>query len=186
MKRIAMLGLTALVLLAVSCSKGPPPAPTPTPTPTFTQQREVAVSFLRTTNQAMNDFSDSITDVSPVHDMFGQLDVLALSANINKLLTQLEGYSRRIDEIVAPLQVPETVQIKSSLVLEADKIQSALEAIRSPIQKGDQAELDAAVSRLAELSEDTDTATARVHRVTQELFTGFNIPDTEVNYRRPQ
>lgn len=193
--RLMLLGVAGLLLLGFNIACGgnntKPIAkaatvtttqPSPPPPPTFQQQRDTAVRFLRQLNQASNNFEDAF-DSAGLDQKLASGNLLQINAAFTTVTQQLDGYQKQISGIVAPPEVQEAAGLMAASLSLANKLQQALQQLRSAIQSGSESEVLRAIQQFDQLDRDPDAK--RPDELEQSLLAKFNIPDSEVNYRRP-
>lgn len=193
--RLMLLGVAGLLLLGLNIACGgnntKPPAkaatvtttqPPPPPPPTFQQQRDAAVRFLRQLNQASNNLQDAFTSAG-LEQKLASGNLLQINAALTTATQQLDGYQKQINEIPPPVEVPEAADLKVATLKLSGKQQQVLQQLRTAIQSGSQSEMLRAGQQFDQLDSDPDAK--RPNELEQALLARFNIPDTEVSYRRP-
>jgi ABC-type transporter Mla subunit MlaD len=171
------------MMLVVGCGTAATPTPAPTPTPTFAQQRDKIVKFLRELNQASNNFEETL-NAAGLDKLGASRDLLKVNAALTTLVTQIEGYIRQVNEAATPTDVQETAEIKAATLQSASKVLKLFQSLRTAIQTGNIAEVTRLVSQLSALESDPEVL--RPATLQQALLAKYNIPDSEVSYRRPK
>lgn len=183
-----LAGLLGFLAVFAACGGSTSPAasptaipPTPTPTPTVAQQREAAVQFLRRINAASNNAQDTLASAR-LGDWVQSGDLLELNKALTTIVPSIQAFTRQVNEINPPTEVSETAALKDAELRAAAKLLSLFESFRAAIQAGDRP----AISRLAGQFEalEADPEVNRPGQLQQTLLAKYNIPDSEVNYRR--
>ena len=147
----------------------------------FTKERTTVTTFLRQINKANNNLEDTYQIANlPATLLSG--DVTRIRKALSTLQVQLDSYKRQVTEIVAPPSVAELAQLKTLELASADKFQRLVEETKLSTT-GSEREAQFFVEQLAELAADPETK--RTTQLHQFLLAKYNLPDSEVSYRRP-
>jgi hypothetical protein len=151
--------------------------------PTFQELRTMAVAFLKQMNKASNDLQDAYK-AAGINEKLGSGDFMQQNAALTALAQLLDGYLKQVNSVVPPSEVPEAPPLKIAVVKSKSELQSAVQDVRSAIQEGSKSKVQAAFMKLGAVG--SGPGTENPHDLEQAMLTKYNIPDNEVNYRRPQ
>ena len=139
--------------------------------------------FLRELNQASNKFEDPFASAG-LDIKVASGDLSLVNAALTSVVAQLEGYIKQVNELAAPADVGETGELKAATLQAASKVLKLVQALQTAIQTRNVAEITRLAPQLATL--ENDPAVRRPDTLQQAILAKYNIPETQVNYRRPK
>jgi|GEM_PF-2453472 len=179
---ILVLVLIGLVGCASPASTPTPlPAPSPTPTPTLSERRGDIAKYLAAYNQASNNADDTMN--AALAPLTSGADWNKWDAAATSLLRVVSGYEQQIKDLKPPQHTVKALLLQGKFESFTGELTRTVTAMQAATRARDENGLQASALRLGAMA--IEPATKEIDALIQQLLEEFNIPDSEVQYRRP-
>ena len=175
---LALIGLVACATPAPA----PTPLPTPSPTPTSSERRADIAKYLGVYNQVSNNTDDTMN--STLAPLRSAGDWNTWDAVVTSLLGVVRGHEQQVQGLTPPQHTAKALLLQTKTESFARELTSAVNSMQTAVRARDENSLQASTRRLGAMA--VEPATKEIDTLIQQLLEEFNIPDSEVQYRRPK